>query len=74
MTATSARAKIDHDVLIVGYGPVGQALGAVLGGQGHDVAIVERFGELYGLPRAIRLDAEAMRLLQKLELIGAIES
>lgn len=74
MTAPSATTQIDHDVLIVGYGPVGQALGAVLGGMGHDVAIVERFGQLYGLPRAIRLDAEAMRLLQRLELVGAIES
>jgi 2-polyprenyl-6-methoxyphenol hydroxylase-like FAD-dependent oxidoreductase len=75
VTATDdSTTQVDHDVLIVGYGPVGQALGALLGGQGHDVAIVERFGRLYGLPRAIRLDGEAMRLLQKLALVSAVES
>jgi 2-polyprenyl-6-methoxyphenol hydroxylase-like FAD-dependent oxidoreductase len=73
MAADAPATRLDHDVLIVGYGPVGQALGALLGGQGHDVGIVERFGQLYGLPRAIRLDAEAMRLIQKLGLVGAIE-
>jgi 2-polyprenyl-6-methoxyphenol hydroxylase-like FAD-dependent oxidoreductase len=66
--------QIDHDVLIVGYGPVGQALASLLGEQGHDVEVVERFEELYGLPRAIRLDGEAMRLIQRLGLVDQIRS
>ena len=64
--------SIDHDVLIVGYGPVGQALACLLGEQGHDVAVVERFDALYGLPRAIRLDGEAMRLIQRFGLVDQI--
>ena len=54
------------DVLIVGFGPVGQTLAALLGQSGHDVVVVERFEEPYGLPRAIRFDGEAMRLFQRL--------
>jgi 2-polyprenyl-6-methoxyphenol hydroxylase-like FAD-dependent oxidoreductase len=55
-----------HDVVVVGYGPVGQAAAALLGGQGIDVAVYERFSRPYGLPRAIRLDHEAMRICQAL--------
>ncbi len=59
---------VDIDVAIVGYGPVGQALAAMLGRAGHRVAVFERFGEIYRLPRAVHLDHEVMRLLQSLGL------
>ena len=58
----------DFDVAIVGYGPVGQALAAMLGRAGHRVAAFERFAEIYRLPRAVHLDHEIMRLLQSLGL------
>ena len=58
----------EFDVAIVGYGPVGQALAALLGRAGHRVAVFERFGEIYRLPRAVHLDHEIMRLLQSLGL------
>ena len=58
----------DIDVAIVGYGPVGQALAALLGRAGHRVAVFERFREIYRLPRAVHLDHEIMRLLQSLGL------
>ena len=58
----------DFDVVIVGYGPVGQALAAMLGRAGHRVAAFERFAEIYRLPRAVHLDHEIMRLLQSLGL------
>lgn len=54
------------DVAVVGYGPVGQALSALLAGQGHRVCVVERYTQLYGLPRAFRFDGEAMRIFQRL--------
>jgi 2-polyprenyl-6-methoxyphenol hydroxylase-like FAD-dependent oxidoreductase len=56
------------DVAIVGFGPVGQALGAMLGRAGHRVAAFERFGQIYRLPRAVHIDHEIMRLLQSLGL------
>ncbi len=58
----------EFDVAIVGYGPVGQALAALLARAGHRVAVFERFSEIYRLPRAVHLDHEIMRLLQSLGL------
>ncbi len=60
--------NFDCDVAIVGYGPVGQALAALLGRAGHQVVAFERFQEIYRLPRAVHLDHEIMRLLQALGL------
>jgi 2-polyprenyl-6-methoxyphenol hydroxylase-like FAD-dependent oxidoreductase/catechol 2,3-dioxygenase-like lactoylglutathione lyase family enzyme len=60
--------ELDADVVIVGYGPVGQALAALLGRAGHRVLAFERFREIYRLPRAVHLDHEIMRLLQSLDL------
>ena len=37
---------LDFDVAIVGYGPVGQALAALLGRAGHRVGVFERFREI----------------------------
>ena len=68
----SRLAEIDHDVLIVGYGPVGQTLAALVGDQGHDVGVVERYRDLYGLPRAIRFDGEVMRIFQRLGIVEEI--
>lgn len=67
MTIDNAHAP-EFDVAIVGYGPVGQALAALLGRAGHRVAVFERFAEMYHLPRAVHLDHEIMRLLQSLGL------
>jgi 2-polyprenyl-6-methoxyphenol hydroxylase-like FAD-dependent oxidoreductase len=58
----------EFDVAIVGYGPVGQTLAALLGRAGHRVAVFERYSEVYRLPRAVHLDHEIMRLLQSLGL------
>ncbi len=63
---------VDVDVAIVGYGPVGQALAALLGRGGHRVAVFERYREIYRLPRAVHLDHEIMRLLQSLGLADSL--
>ena len=60
------------DVAIVGYGPVGQALGALLAGQGHRVCVIERHAQLYPLPRAFRFDGEAMRIFQRLGIVDEL--
>ena len=53
-----------YDVAIVGYGPGGQCLAALLAKSGHRVATFERYPHLYNLPRAGHIDHETMRLVQ----------
>ena len=72
--AGTGTSKLDCDVAIVGYGPVGQMLAALLGRGGHRVGVFERFDEIYRLPRAVHLDHEIMRLLQSLDLAEALEA
>jgi 2-polyprenyl-6-methoxyphenol hydroxylase-like FAD-dependent oxidoreductase len=55
-----------YDVAVIGYGPVGQALAAMLAARGHSVVVAERWPELFPLPRAGHVDAEIMRILQAL--------
>src|SRR5262245_25327470 len=64
---------IEYDVVIVGYGPVGQTAAALLGRAGHRVAVFERFGTLYDLPRACVFDAEIMRTWQGLGIASELE-
>ena len=64
--------QFDADVVIVGYGPVGQALAALLGRAGHRVAVFERYQDIYRMPRAVHLDHEIMRLLQSLGLADVL--
>lgn len=63
---------LDADVAIVGYGPVGQTLAALLARAGQRVAVFERFQEIYRMPRAVHLDHEIMRLLQSLGLADVL--
>jgi 2-polyprenyl-6-methoxyphenol hydroxylase-like FAD-dependent oxidoreductase len=63
--------QIDFDVAIVGYGPVGQALAAMLGQAGYRVGVFERWAGLYPLPRACVVDHEIMRVLQS---VGVAEA
>ncbi|MEW2120896.1 bifunctional 3-(3-hydroxy-phenyl)propionate/3-hydroxycinnamic acid hydroxylase [Streptomyces sp. NPDC005474] len=59
-----------YDVVVIGYGPVGQMLSAQLGQAGHRVAAFERHAQIYGLSRAGHMDDEIVRTLQK---VGAGE-
>jgi 3-(3-hydroxy-phenyl)propionate hydroxylase len=53
-----------YDVLIVGYGPVGATLAALLARHGLSVAVAEQAAGVYDKPRAITLDHEVMRVFQ----------
>jgi 3-(3-hydroxy-phenyl)propionate hydroxylase len=63
--ATSQRAELDHDVVIIGFGPVGSTLAALLASRGLHVLAVDRETEIYPLPRAVHFDQEIMRVVQE---------
>lgn len=52
------------DVLVIGYGPVGAALTALLGRYGVETLVVDKVKDVMLMPRAIALDNEALRILQ----------
>lgn len=62
------------DVIIVGAGPVGLALGRMLGLRGHDVAILERWSKPYPLPRAVHFDDEIGRVFQSMGMADQVKA
>ena len=54
--------ELDCDVLVVGYGPVGQMLTILLARQGHRVTVLERQERPYPRPRAVHFDDEIARV------------
>lgn len=62
------------DVVQVGYGPVGQAMAALLGRRGHRIAVFDRQASLYGLPRVGGVDHEIMRVLQSIGVADEFET
>ena len=64
--ATTVGDRFDADVAVIGYGPVGMVMAALLGQAGHRVVVLERYPGLYNLPRAASFDDETMRTLARL--------
>jgi 3-(3-hydroxy-phenyl)propionate hydroxylase len=54
----------EYDVIIVGLGPTGAVLAAMLGDAQIRTLILERDTEVYPLPRAVHFDDEIMRIFQ----------
>ena len=69
---TGNGAACDFDVVIVGYGPVGQVAANLLGQRGYGVAVFEVATSIYNLPRAAHFDAEIMRVFQSVGLAEAV--
>jgi len=63
-----------YDLAIVGYGPTGMVLAALMGRQGHSVIVFDKYRGLYNLPRAACFDDEIMRTFQKLGIVDAVSS
>ncbi|MCX5390529.1 bifunctional 3-(3-hydroxy-phenyl)propionate/3-hydroxycinnamic acid hydroxylase [Streptomyces sp. NBC_00094] len=53
----------EADLLVVGYGPVGQVLANLMALRGRRVIVVERHARPYTMPRAVAFDGEAARIL-----------
>lgn len=60
------------DVAIVGFGPVGASLAALLGQRGRRVAVFDKSESIYQLPRAFALDHEAMRTFQEIGIADTL--
>jgi resorcinol 4-hydroxylase (NADPH) len=60
------------DVAVIGYGPTGLALALWLGKSGHKAVVIERWPDLYKLPRAGHVDGEVMRLFQRMGVAETI--
>ena len=60
------RDGFDAEVLVVGLGPVGSTLTALLAQRGVNVIAIERDATIYPLPRAVHFDHEIMRLFQQM--------
>ncbi|WP_063621642.1 bifunctional 3-(3-hydroxy-phenyl)propionate/3-hydroxycinnamic acid hydroxylase [Bradyrhizobium sp. Ec3.3] len=56
------------DVAVVGLGPVGAVLSALLGRQGISTIVLDKADDIFALPRAISFDHEVMRIVQNLGL------
>ena len=64
----------EHDVVIVGAGPVGLALARMLGLRGHQVLALERWPHPYPLPRAAHFDGEIFRIFADMGLAGEVQA
>lgn len=73
ITFNPVKGTVDPDVAVVGYGPVGMALAALLGRYGHRVVVLERYSGLYNLPRAGVFDDETMRTWAALGIAEQLE-
>ena len=61
-----------YDVVIVGAGPVGVTLAALLGQAGVSCFLGERSAAVYPLPRAAHFDHEVMRVFQQLDIVDPV--
>ena len=54
---------VRRQVAVIGCGPAGLTAASLLGQAGHDVIVIERWPEPYGLPRLSHIDGETARLV-----------
>jgi 3-(3-hydroxy-phenyl)propionate hydroxylase len=65
---------VEHDVLVIGLGPVGSTAANIAGALGLSCLGVDASESVFGLPRAIHFDADVMRIFQSIGLAEEIEA
>lgn len=70
---TPARDVADVDVAIVGCGPAGVVLAALLGQSGHSVHVCDKLQGVHEIPRAMALDHEVLRVFQQIGVIDRVQ-
>lgn len=67
------RDELDCDVVVIGMGPIGAAMALSLAAEGLQVVVVEPFDQPFDKPRAIGIDHDALRLLQRFGVMDEVE-
>ena len=60
--------KTDCDVVVVGLGPAGTLTSLLLSDSSIKVIGIDKEKDIYSLPRAVTIDDEGLRTLQRLNL------
>ena len=66
--------KNQYEVIIVGYGPLGQLCALLLSKLGIRTAIIERYKDINPLPRASVVDDQSLRLMNAIEIYDEIKT
>ena len=74
MSGSGRDAAHDADLVVVGGGPVGVAVGLFAAKRGLSAIVVERETEVYNLARAIGMDDEVQRIFQNYGLADEIRA
>ena len=64
----------DYDAVIIGFGPVGSTLAALLALRGVRVHAIDRDTDIYPLPRAVHFDQEIMRVFQEIGIADVLSA
>ena len=60
--------KTDYDVTVIGLGPAGTLTSLLLSDSSVNVIGIDKEKDIYSLPRAVTIDDEGLRVLQRLNL------
>ena len=66
--------KNKYEVIIVGYGPLGQLCGLLLSKLGVKTAIIERKKDVNPLPRASVIDGQSLRFADTINIYSEIKN
>ena len=66
--------ETEYDVIVAGYGPVGETCANLLGYYGIKALILDKEKNAYPLPRAITWDAECQRAMSHCEFLSEVKT